>query len=63
MLLFLLALAVALGHWLQLIIAVPLFLIGTKIRTDAEERLLEESFGDSFRDYRQSTPPIFPKIV
>jgi protein-S-isoprenylcysteine O-methyltransferase Ste14 len=63
MLLFLLALAVALGHWIQLIIAVPLFLVGTRMRTDAEERLLEENFGESFRDYRQSTPAIFPKIV
>ena len=63
MLLFLLALAVALGHWLQLIVAIPLFLLGTKMRTDAEERLLEQSFGETFRQYRKSTPAIFPKIV
>jgi protein-S-isoprenylcysteine O-methyltransferase Ste14 len=62
MLLFELALAVALGHWLQLVAAIPLFLIGTRMRTDAEERLLEQSFGDAFRQYRDSTPAIFPKI-
>jgi len=63
MLLFLLALAVATGHWVQLVPAIPLFLAGTKIRTDAEDRLLEQSFGEAFRQYRSGTPAIFPKIV
>ena len=63
MLLFLLGLAAALGHVIQLIAAIPVFLIGTRMRTDAEERLLEQSFGDAFRQYRNSTPAIFPKIV
>jgi len=63
MLLFLLGLAVSLGHWFQLIVAIPLFLLGTRMRTDAEERLLEDRFGDGFRDYRRSTPAIIPKIV
>jgi protein-S-isoprenylcysteine O-methyltransferase Ste14 len=63
MLLFQLGLAAALGHWLQLIVAVPVFLVGTRIRTKAEERLLEEGFGEAFREYRSSTPALFPKIV
>jgi protein-S-isoprenylcysteine O-methyltransferase Ste14 len=63
MLLFLLALAVAMGHWAQLLLAIPLFLAGTKIRTDAEDRLLEQSFGEAFRKYRSGTPAIFPRIV
>jgi len=62
MLLFLLALAVALGHWIQLIIAVPIFLAGTAIRTRIEDGLLEESFGDQFRAYRKSTPALIPKL-
>jgi protein-S-isoprenylcysteine O-methyltransferase Ste14 len=62
MLLFLLALAVALGHWLQLIIAVPVFLAGTAIRTRIEDGLLEESFGEQFRAYRKSTPALIPKL-
>ena len=62
MLLFLLALAVALGHWIQLIIAVPIFLAGTAIRTRIEDGLLEESFGEQFRAYRKSTPALIPKL-
>jgi protein-S-isoprenylcysteine O-methyltransferase Ste14 len=63
LLLFLLALAVSMGHWAQLLVAIPLFLAGTKIRTDAEDRLLEQSFGEAFRQYRTGTPAIFPRIV
>jgi protein-S-isoprenylcysteine O-methyltransferase Ste14 len=62
MLLFLLALAVALGHWMQLIIALPIFLAGTAIRTRIEDGLLEESFGEQFRAYRRSTPALIPKL-
>ena len=62
MLFFLLALAVALGHWLQLVVAVPVFLAGTAIRTRTEDALLEQSFGDEFRAYRKSTPALFPKL-
>jgi len=62
MLLFLLALAVALGHWVQLLAALPVFFIGTAIRTRLEDGLLEQSFGDSFRDYRRSTPALIPRL-
>jgi protein-S-isoprenylcysteine O-methyltransferase Ste14 len=63
MFLFLLGLAAALGHWVQLLIAVPLFLVGTRMRTSAEDRLLEERFGEQFRAYRSATPALFPKII
>jgi protein-S-isoprenylcysteine O-methyltransferase Ste14 len=62
MLLFLLALAVALGHYAQLLVAIPVFLIGTTIRTRIEDGLLEQSFGDAFRDYRSSTPALIPRL-
>jgi protein-S-isoprenylcysteine O-methyltransferase Ste14 len=62
MLLFLLAMSVALGHWLQLIAAVPIFLIGTIIRTRLEDALLEQQFGGAFRDYRNSTPALIPRL-
>jgi len=62
MLLFLLGLAAALGHWAQTIIAVPIFLVGTAIRTRTEDGLLEQSFGNAFRDYRRSTPAIIPRL-
>ena len=63
MLLFLLGLAVAMGHWLQLIVGLPVFLIGTAIRTRAEDRLLEEQFGDEFRAYAAHTPAVVPGLL
>lgn len=62
MLLFLLALAAGLGHWAQLLIALPVFFIGTAMRTRSEDSLLEQSFGQSFREYRNSTPAIIPRL-
>ena len=62
MLLFLFGLAVTLGHWMQLIVAVPVFLVGTAIRTRLEDGLLEQSFGDAFRSYRSSTPALIPRL-
>ena len=60
LLLFMLGLAVALGHFAQLIVAIPVFLIGTTIRTRIEDGLLEAKFGDEFRDYARATPAIHP---
>jgi protein-S-isoprenylcysteine O-methyltransferase Ste14 len=62
LLFFLLGLAVAYGHWLQLVLAVPLYLAGTKVRTSIEDRLLEQRFGEVFRDYRNSTPALIPRL-
>ncbi len=62
LLLFLLGLAVAYGHWLQLVVAVPLYIAGTRIRTSIEDRLLEHRFGDTFPDYRNSTPALIPRL-
>jgi protein-S-isoprenylcysteine O-methyltransferase Ste14 len=63
MMLFMLGWAVALGHWANLIVSVPLFLIGTRMRTAAEDRLLEASFGQDFITYRNSTPALFPRLA
>lgn len=62
LLLFMLGLAVAYGHWLQLVIAVPVYLAGTQIRTSIEDQLLEQRFGEAFRDYRNSTPALIPRL-
>ena len=62
LLLFLLALGVALGHWVQLLVAVPIYLAGTVIRTKIEDGLLEQQFGEKFRDYRSSTPALIPHL-
>jgi protein-S-isoprenylcysteine O-methyltransferase Ste14 len=63
MMLFMLGWAVALGHWANLVVAMPLFLIGTRMRTAAEDRLLEASFGEDFIAYRNSTPALFPSLA
>jgi protein-S-isoprenylcysteine O-methyltransferase Ste14 len=62
MLLFLLGLAVALGHWLQLVVALPFFLGGTAIRSKLEDRLLGEQFGADFDEYARTTPALIPKL-
>lgn len=62
MLLFLLALAVATGHYLQLLWAVPVFAIGTRIRIVEEEKLLRVAFGPAFDDYVRRTGALFPRI-
>ena len=62
LLLFLLAFVIAYGHWLQLVVAMPLYLAGTTIRTRVEDGLLERKFGDTFRDYRRSTPALIPRL-
>jgi protein-S-isoprenylcysteine O-methyltransferase Ste14 len=62
MLLFLFALAIGLGHWAQLILGLPFFLAGTAIRTRVEDGLLEQQFGDTFREYRDSTPGLIPRL-
>jgi protein-S-isoprenylcysteine O-methyltransferase Ste14 len=62
MMLYMLGWAAALGHWANLVVAVPLFLLGTRLRTDAEDRLLEATFGAQFLAYRNSTPALFPRL-
>lgn len=61
MLLFLLGLAVATGHAAHLIVALPLFLIGTLVRVHSEERLLREQFGAAYDDYARATPALIPR--
>lgn len=62
MFLFLLALALASGHWLQLLIAVPIFLAGTAIQIRSEDDLFQKTFGATFEDYRRSTPALVPRL-
>jgi protein-S-isoprenylcysteine O-methyltransferase Ste14 len=62
MLLFLIAMAVAFRHWPQLLVAIPIFLVGTRIRTRLEDQLLEQSFGQEFIAYRNSTPALLPRL-
>lgn len=61
-LLYLFAIAAALGHWAQLIVAVPLYLTGTAIRVRDEEALLRARFGDEHARYVRDVPAIVPKF-
>jgi protein-S-isoprenylcysteine O-methyltransferase Ste14 len=56
----LIATGIVYSHWIALICAVLLFLIGTRIRTNIEEKLLGEAFGDEFRDWKRKVPGLVP---
>lgn len=62
MLLMTIAAGVALGHLVQLTVAVPLFILGTALRVAREERLLREQFGEAFDDYTARVPRLIPWI-
>jgi protein-S-isoprenylcysteine O-methyltransferase Ste14 len=63
MALFLAALAVAFGHLPNLVVGVPLFLIGTWIRVREEERLLNAEFGPAYSDYAARVKRFVPGII
>lgn len=63
LLLYLIGLAASLGHWQQLLIAVPIYLAGTAIRIRGEERLLRAQFGEDHARYVREVPALIPLIV
>jgi protein-S-isoprenylcysteine O-methyltransferase Ste14 len=63
LLLYLISIAAALGHWHQLLIAVPLYLAGTLIRIRDEEALLRAQFGDEHARYVRDVPALIPLII
>jgi protein-S-isoprenylcysteine O-methyltransferase Ste14 len=63
MALFLAALAVALGHYANLIVAVPLFAAGSFLRIREEERMLREKFGAAYDSYAASVRRFLPGLV
>lgn len=62
LLLYLLSIAAALGHWQQLLVAVPLYLAGTIVRIRDEEQLLRAQFGEEHPRYAREVPALFPFI-
>jgi protein-S-isoprenylcysteine O-methyltransferase Ste14 len=62
LLLYLISIAAALGHWQQLLLALPLYLAGTVIRIRDEEALLREQFGDEHARYVREVPTLIPLI-
>jgi protein-S-isoprenylcysteine O-methyltransferase Ste14 len=60
---FLIAMAIAFGHEYGLILALPLFAIGTGIRVREEEKLLKAEFGPAYDDYAARVKRFVPGII
>lgn len=58
----LIATGLALEHWIALIAAMIVFVIGTVIRVRSEENLLRSAFGKEFDDYAARVPAVLPGI-
>lgn len=56
------ATALAIGHAYNLVVAVPLFIIGTLMRVGLEEKLLHDTFGQAYDDYRKRVKRFVPAI-
>jgi protein-S-isoprenylcysteine O-methyltransferase Ste14 len=57
-----LATALALSHWIAIIPAVVVFVVGTAIRVKSEEKLLREIFGAEFEAYSRRVPVLIPHL-
>lgn len=60
---FMLALALAFGHWRALILGVPLYWIGTWIRVIREEKLLRAQFGEAYDAYARRVRRFVPGVI
>ena len=60
--LFMLAMAVAFGHWRNLIVGVPLYAIGTWMRVMREEALLRAQFGTAYDEYAAQVKRFVPRL-
>ena len=61
--LFMLALAVAYGHYLALVAGMPLYWLGTMMRVRIEERLLRTQFGADYDAYAARVKRFVPGVV
>ncbi len=61
--LFMIAMAVAYGHYAGLIIGVPLYIIGTMMRVSIEEKLLRTQFGAAYDAYAARVKRFVPGFV
>lgn len=58
----LVATGLAVSHWVALLAALVIFLVGTIIRVRSEERLLREVFAEEFDNYARRVPAIVPGL-
>jgi protein-S-isoprenylcysteine O-methyltransferase Ste14 len=55
------ATAFATGHTINLVVGIPLYIVGTLMRTSIEERLLRETFA-SYGDYARRVKRFIPGV-
>jgi protein-S-isoprenylcysteine O-methyltransferase Ste14 len=60
---FMLAFAIAYGHWLALIPGVPIYIFGTVMRIRYEEALLRAQFGAAYDDYARRVKRFVPGVI
>jgi len=58
----LLATGLAVAQWNALAIAIVVFLAGTYVRIQSEERLLRQAFGPEFDEYKRRVPALIPGV-
>lgn len=58
----LIATTLCLAQWWALPVAIAMYLLGTRWRTAREERLLTETFGAAYDDYRRQVPWLVPRF-
>jgi protein-S-isoprenylcysteine O-methyltransferase Ste14 len=58
-----LVMALALGHWRALILGVPLYWIGTWMRVTREEKLLRAQFGAAYDAYAARVKRFVPGVI
>jgi len=58
----LVATGLAYSNWIALVVSVVVFIVGTKIRTNLEEGLLREAFGQEFEDWKAKVPGLIPFV-
>ncbi len=56
------ATAMALGHAWNLIVAIPVYVVGTMMRVGLEEKLLGDTFGAAYAAYRRRVKRFIPAI-
>lgn len=60
--LFMVAMAVAFGHWRNLVVGIPLYALGTWMRVVREEGLLRAQFGAAYDDYARRVKRFVPGL-
>ena len=58
----LIATGLATEHWVALVPAIVLFVVGMVVRIRTEEKLLRSEFGEQFEEYARRVPAVIPGI-